>query len=61
MDNTAVRLALRVGTIAAISAYSTLAHGQTAAPVQESDVPERPASLNGLAAEQTGLRRTCSA
>jgi len=55
MDNTAVRIALWVGTITAISAYATtLAHGQTAAPVQESDVPERPAGLNGVGTEHTG-------
>jgi len=48
MDNTVVRTALWIGTMTAVSAYSTtLAHGQTAAPVQESDVPERPAGLNG--------------
>jgi len=55
MDNTAVRLVLWAGTIATLSAFSaTLAHGQTPAPAQESDAPERPASLNGLGTDKSG-------
>ena len=54
MDNTAVRLVLWAGTVAAVSVYSsTVAQARPQTPARESDAPEQAAGLNGL---QTGRR-----
>ena len=55
MDNTAIRLMLWAGTMAAVSAYSsTVAHARTQMSERESDAPEQAAGLNGLGTGQTG-------